>query len=227
MKFARGLIARQKLDRIVVDECHITVTALFAQHITIKYPGYGGNNTSLVLPACDGTCATGKAHYATIYTACVIIANNRKDGRLSLAHSGQPPVSADSEGLISAGVYFSHANSGPSLKPYSIFPNFCAWIFPHNDLPSLWHESAQSAVAIEPRTATETCRLTMKRLACENSSVGDLFVLVLLQTTVVLAHVRPRLAFYSDLAIPTRCRKSRASFCRRFTCLFRSGGEDY
>ena len=27
MKYARGLIAQQKLDRIVVDECHLTVTA--------------------------------------------------------------------------------------------------------------------------------------------------------------------------------------------------------
>ena len=28
MKYARGLVARQKLDRIVVDECHLTVTAV-------------------------------------------------------------------------------------------------------------------------------------------------------------------------------------------------------
>jgi hypothetical protein len=61
--------------------------------------------------------------------------------------------------------------SGPNLEPYPIVPNFRAWIFPHEDLPSLWHESTQSAVAIEPRTATETCRLTKKRLACENAQV--------------------------------------------------------
>ena len=144
---------------------------LFAQRITIKHPGYGGNNTILVLPACDGTGASGKAHYATIYSACVIIANNRKDGWLSLSRSGQPPVSADSEGLISAGVYFFHVNSGSNLEPYPIVPNFCAWTFPHDDLPSLWHESAQGAVAIEPLTATETCRLTKKRLACENAHI--------------------------------------------------------
>jgi hypothetical protein len=144
---------------------------LFAQRITIKHPGYGGNNTILVLPACDGAGASGKAHYATIYSACVIIANNHKDGWLSLSRSGQPPVSADSEGLISAGVYFFHVNPGPNLEPYPIVPNFRAWTFPHEDLPSLWHESAQSAVAIEPRTATETCRLTKKRLACENAHI--------------------------------------------------------
>ena len=28
MKYARGLIARQKLDRIVVDKCHLTVTVV-------------------------------------------------------------------------------------------------------------------------------------------------------------------------------------------------------
>lgn len=27
MKYARGLVAQQKLDRIVVDECHLTATA--------------------------------------------------------------------------------------------------------------------------------------------------------------------------------------------------------
>lgn len=144
---------------------------LFAQRITIKHPGYGGNNTILVLPACDGAGASGKAHYATIHSACVIIANNLKNGWLSLSRSGQPPVSADSEGLISAGVYFFHVSSGPNLEPYPIVPNFRAWTFPHEDLPSLWHESAQSAVAIEPRTATETCRLTKKRLACENAHI--------------------------------------------------------
>jgi hypothetical protein len=69
-------------------------TPLFAQRITIKHPGYGGNNTILLLPACDSTGASGKVHYATIHSACVIIANNLKDGWLSLSRSGQPPLSA-------------------------------------------------------------------------------------------------------------------------------------
>ena len=103
--------------------CHLTrhmPAPLFAQRITIKHPGYGGNNTILVLPACDGAGASGKAYYATIYSACVIIANNHKDGWLSLSRSSQPPVSADSEGLISAGVYFFHINPGPDFEPYPI-----------------------------------------------------------------------------------------------------------
>lgn len=50
-----------------------------------------------------------------------------------------------------------------------VVPNFRAWSFPHDDLPALWHESAQSLVTIEPRSATETCRLSKKRHACENA----------------------------------------------------------
>ncbi|KAK6442218.1 hypothetical protein LTR95_001542 [Oleoguttula sp. CCFEE 5521] len=61
--------------------------------------------------------------------------------------------------------------SGLNSEPYPVVPNSRAWVFPHDDMPSLWHESAQTAVAIEPRTATETCRLTKKRLACENAHV--------------------------------------------------------
>lgn len=35
----------------------------------------------------------------------------------------------------------------------------------------MWQELAQGAAAIEPRTGTETCRLTGKRLACENAHI--------------------------------------------------------
>ncbi|KAM0721340.1 hypothetical protein Q7P37_003044 [Cladosporium fusiforme] len=145
--------------------------ASFIQRITVKHPGYGGNNTILALPACDGASAPGKAHYATVHSACTIVANNRKDGWLSSARSGRPRTCADSEGLIPAGVYFFHVDTELNADPYPVVPNFHAWAFPHDDLPSLWHESAQIAAAIEPRTTTETCRLTNKRLACENAHI--------------------------------------------------------
>lgn len=58
-----------------------------------------------------------------------------------------------------------------SLDPYPVVPNFRAWVFPDDDLPFLWHELVQIAAAIEPRTATETCRLSNKRLACENAHI--------------------------------------------------------
>jgi hypothetical protein len=110
-------------------------------------------------------------HYATVHSACTIVANNRKDGWLSSARSGRPRTCADSEGLIPAGVYFFHLDTEPNADPYPIVPNFHAWAFPHDDLPSLWHEAAQIAAAIEPRTTTETCRLTNKRLGCENAHI--------------------------------------------------------
>lgn len=143
----------------------------FIQRITVKHPGYGGNNTILVLPACDGADATGRAHYATIHAACAIIANNRTDGWLSSNRSGEARACADSEGLIPAGIYFFHVESTTNSDPYPIVPNFRSWKFPHDNLPSLWQESAQNPAAIEPRTATETCRLTNKRLACETAHI--------------------------------------------------------
>jgi hypothetical protein len=102
----------------------------FIQRITVKHPGYGGNNTILALPACEGASASGKAHYATVHSACTIVANNRKDGWLSSARSGQPRTCPDSEGLISAGVYFFHIDTEPNMEPYPIVPNFRAWVFP-------------------------------------------------------------------------------------------------
>jgi hypothetical protein len=147
----------------------------FTQRITIKHPGYGANNAILALPACDGTIGVhGKAHYATIHSTCKIIANNRKDGWLSACQSGQPRTCPDFEGFIPAGVYFFHVDSSELISdPYPIVPNFRAWVFPHNNLPPLWHEVAiaQNAVAIQPPVAIETCRLTNKRLACEDAHI--------------------------------------------------------
>jgi hypothetical protein len=94
------------------------------------------------LPTCDGASATGKAHYATVHSACTIVANNRKDRWLSSARSGRLRTCADSEGLIPAGVYFFHVDTETNVDPYPIVPNFHAWAFLHDDLPSLWHESA-------------------------------------------------------------------------------------
>jgi len=141
------------------------------QRITIKHPGYGRNNTLFALPACDGAGAGGKAHYATVHSACTIIANNRQDGWLSSSLSGEPRTHPDSEGLVPAGVYYLHFEPESTSQPYPIVPNFRSWAFPHNDLPSLWQELAQGAAATESRTGTETCRLTKKRLACENAHI--------------------------------------------------------
>jgi hypothetical protein len=61
------------------------------QRITIRHSGYGGNNSSLALPACDGAVGVpGKAHYATIHSACTIITDNHKHGWLSACHVQSP-----------------------------------------------------------------------------------------------------------------------------------------
>jgi hypothetical protein len=127
------------------------------------------------LPACDGAVgASGKAHHATIHSACTIIANNRKDGWLSACQSGIPRTYPDSQDLIPAGVYFFHVDSSElTFDPCPVVPNFRTWVFPHDDLPPLWHKAAvaQDAGASQPRAAIETCRLTNKRLACEDAQI--------------------------------------------------------
>jgi hypothetical protein len=81
---------------------------------------------------------------------------------------------SESEGLIPAGVYFFHVDSSElTSDPYPIVPNFRAWVFPHDNLPPMWHDVALAldAVAIQPPAAIETCRLTNKRLACEDAHI--------------------------------------------------------
>ncbi|GAB1729066.1 hypothetical protein NU195Hw_Modified_129t1 [Hortaea werneckii] len=147
----------------------------FCQRITIKHPGYGGSNTLFALSACDGTGAEGKAHYPTVHSACAIIANNRYDGWLSSTLSGEPRLRPDCEDLIPAGTYYLHFEPDPESQPYPVVPNFRAWAFPHDDLPSLWHIPTRDAAAVEPGRGTEICRLTKKRLACEDAHIIPLF----------------------------------------------------
>jgi hypothetical protein len=76
--------------------------------------------------------------------------------------------------LIPAGVYIFHVDSSElTSDPYPIVPNFRAWVFPHDNLPPMWHDVALAldAVAIQPPAAIETCRLTNKRLACEDAHI--------------------------------------------------------
>jgi hypothetical protein len=141
----------------------------FFQRIIIKHPGYGGNNNILKLPAYDGDETQGRAHYSTIHAACAIIANNRTDGWLSISSSGEPRVEADANGLIPAGAYFFHVDGGS--EPYPVVPNFRSWVFPHENMPSLWLEAAQNTSSPELGAVLETCRLTDMRLACENAHI--------------------------------------------------------
>ena len=139
--------------------------------ITIKHPGYSGSNTILTLSACDGTNGGGRAHYATTLSACAIIANNCSGGWLSSSRTGQQRTYPDADGLIPPGTYFFHVDVEPDSPPYPVVPNFRAWSFPHDEVPQLWRQAAQSATMAGPRMAVETCRLTNMRLACETSHI--------------------------------------------------------
>ncbi|KAK1807419.1 hypothetical protein LTR12_018234, partial [Friedmanniomyces endolithicus] len=145
------------------------------QRITIKHPGYGGNNTLLALPACDGG-SKSHAHYATVHAACTIFADSPSDGWLSPSRNGEPRTEPDNEGLVPGGVYFFHVTTeaGFESEPYPVVPNFRAWQFPHGRVPVLWRQAAHEATALvspaAPRTS-ETCRITNKCLACETSHI--------------------------------------------------------
>ena len=143
--------------------------------ITIKHPGYGGNNTLLALPACDGA-NNSCAHYATVLAACNIFAGNPSDGWLSTSRNSEPRTEPDTEGLIPAGVYFFHAlaDNENGSEAYAVVPNFRAWRFPHGCIPLLWQQAARNTAAFTSLVApctTETCRITNKCLACETSHI--------------------------------------------------------
>ncbi|KAK3046438.1 hypothetical protein LTR09_012077 [Extremus antarcticus] len=147
--------------------------ATFIIHrITIKHPGYGGNNTLLALPACDGI-SKSHAHYATVHAACSIIAYSSADGWLSPSRNGEPRTEPDTEGLVPAGVYFFHVTTEDG-EPFAVFPNFRVWPFRYGKGFVLWRQAAYEATALvspaAPRT-TETCRITNKSLACETSHI--------------------------------------------------------
>jgi hypothetical protein len=69
----------------------------------LNTPVSSGNNTFLALLACDDTGTIGQAHYATVHSVCVIIANNRKFRRLASLRSGLPRAE-DLEGLNSSNL---------------------------------------------------------------------------------------------------------------------------
>lgn len=62
-------------------------------------------------------------------------------------------------------------NGGFISSSRSLGTNFRVRAFPHDDLPSPWHEPAKLAAAIEPLTVTQTCRLRNQRLVCENAHI--------------------------------------------------------
>ena len=115
------------------------------QRIRVRHPGYKSPNTLFTFPASDGA-HRDHAHYATIWIACSIFTNNRQDHWLSSSPSGEPKLSADANGFISAGEYFLHVpgddTDTPSLFP--IVPSFRTWRYPHGSLPPLWAEASQS-----------------------------------------------------------------------------------
>ena len=160
-------------------QAHGAVPLSNPRRITIKHPGYQGNNTLLTLPACDGVRGDC-AHYATIHTACSIVSGNALNGWLSTSRAGDPTIEPDLDGLVEAGIYFFHVpiGAGPEksscIVPYAICPNFRAWKFPHGQLPALWQEAASentSTVHLAVQHTTETCRITDKYLACDTAHI--------------------------------------------------------
>lgn len=137
--------------------------------ITIKHPGYSGNSKLFALPASEKKFDRAHGLYHTVLVACGIVANNHWDGWLSRSKEREPRVEPDEDGLIPAGVYFYHLDSGD--QAYSIVPNFRAWVFPHDDLPSSWQHANQLTLPCGPRSQVESCRISDTYLACETAHI--------------------------------------------------------
>jgi len=145
--------------------------------VEIRHPGYAVPNILFSLPASDGN-NRDRAHYSTILAASAVLTGEQSGTWLSQSSAGESRTQPDADGLISAGEYFLHVFQSDlsDNHPYAINANFRAWQFPRGPLPSLWQRATETATAVESNftldlLANESCRITDRRLACENAHI--------------------------------------------------------
>jgi hypothetical protein len=147
--------------------------------IEIRHSGYQGSNLLFDFPACDGI-NHDHAHFATVWLACSILVNNKQDHWLSTSATGEPQVSATSDGLLPAGEYYLHVpdEGTDTNEPFPVVPNFRSWRFPHRNIPSLWRVASQNAATVARQRglpsnsiAFESCRVTDKTLEVDEAHI--------------------------------------------------------
>ncbi|WPG98216.1 Hypothetical protein R9X50_00100300 [Acrodontium crateriforme] len=156
-----------------------TILAPMSLRIEIRHSGYQGSNLLFDFPACDGP-SRDHAHFTTVWLACSILINNKQDHWLSTSATGEPKVSATSDGLLPAGEYYLHVpdEGADTNEPFPIVPNFRSWHFPHRNMPSLWRAASQndgsgvwhSGLPLTS-TALESCRVTKKTLEVDDAHI--------------------------------------------------------
>ncbi|KAK3616740.1 hypothetical protein LTR22_026967 [Elasticomyces elasticus] len=150
-----------------------------SHRVRIPHPGYHGQNTLFTLPAREGQ-KRDHAHYPTVIAACSIITNNESSIWLSSSASSDTSRDVGIDGLLPAGDYFLHIRRRDASidAPYPIVSSFRTWEFPHNALPQLWQNASHHVTdATQPPNlnldlvASESCRITANRLACEDAHI--------------------------------------------------------
>lgn len=154
------------------------VTQLRLEFIEIQHPGYDDSNTLIRMPAVDGEPRRKGVHYATIHSACAILANNRFDGYLSRSKSGDingQRVLADPDHIVPAGTYFFHVPGYPCDTQDGKYPVVIAfehWRFPHGALPGRWEDLNQPELShFAPSYAQGYCALTGDRTTTQRAHI--------------------------------------------------------
>jgi hypothetical protein len=73
--------------------------------INIRHPGYGPDH-DLLFSLHTPDHASGGVHYGLVLDACAIIADNRRDGWLSVDREGTTRVEGDLDHVLSNGDYW-------------------------------------------------------------------------------------------------------------------------
>ncbi|KAH6668239.1 hypothetical protein B0J14DRAFT_442569, partial [Halenospora varia] len=104
------------------------------ERVNIRHPGYGSSH-DLLFSLHTPDHASAGVHYGLVLDACAIIADNRRDGWLSVDREGNNRVGGDLDHVLSNGDYWYNVPGYDAKWP--IVTCFQDWQFP-SSLPPLW-----------------------------------------------------------------------------------------
>ena len=97
---------RELQEANTIDECFKYLSSAGAdERINIRHPGYSPSH-DLLFSLHTPDRVTAGVHYGLVLDACAIIADNRRDGWLSIDREGNSRVEGDLDHVLSNGDYW-------------------------------------------------------------------------------------------------------------------------
>ena len=112
---------RELQEANAIDECFKYLSSAGAdERINIRHPGYSPSN-DLIFSLHTLDHATAGVHHGFVLDACAIIADNRRDGWLSIDRGGNDRVEGDLDHVLSNGDYWYNV-PGDGTQTYLAHP---------------------------------------------------------------------------------------------------------